>query len=69
MRLRELLPLLTAAEKRGLAARAGTQYFYLFQMAAGARSPSPALARRLVEAEPRLTLEGLRPDIWSREAA
>lgn len=69
MTLRELLPILTAAEKRSLAAAAGTQYIYLFQMAAGARQPSPKLARRLVEADPRLKLADLRPDLWGERVA
>lgn len=69
MTLRDLLPLLTAAEKRSLATSAGTQYIYLFQMAAGARQPSPKLARRLVAADARLTLPDLRPDLWGEQVA
>jgi hypothetical protein len=64
MTLRELLDVLSPAEKKALAERARTEYIYLFQMAAGARQPSPKLARRLVDADPRLTLADLRPDIW-----
>ena len=71
MKLSDLLPTMTPAERETLAAAAGTAPVYLWQIAKGLRSPSPKLARRLVEVEPRLTLAGLRPDIWpaEREAA
>jgi hypothetical protein len=69
MTLRELLDVLSAEEKRSLAAAAQTEYIYLFQLAAGARTPSPKLARRLVEADNRLTLAELRPDIWGQAEA
>ena len=69
MTLRELLDVLTPEEKRSLAARAQTEYIYLFQLAAGARTPSPKLAKRLVEADSRLTLPELRPDIWGEKVA
>jgi transcriptional regulator with XRE-family HTH domain len=71
MKLAELLPNLTRAERDALAAAAGTAPVYLSQIAKGLRSPSPKLARRLVDCEPRLRLSDLRPDIWpaEREAA
>lgn len=71
MNLRELLDVLTPAEKVAFAERVGTSYVYLFQMAGSGvakRRPSPKLARRLVQVEPRLTLAELRPDIWGKAA-
>jgi hypothetical protein len=67
MTLRELLDVLTHEEKVALAEKAETTYIYLFQMAAGARSPSPKLARKLAAADSRLKLADLRPDIWGRQ--
>lgn len=37
----------------------GANQKYLYQIASGVRRPSPALARRLVQADPSLTLEAL----------
>lgn len=37
----------------------GANQKYLYQIATGVRKPSADLARRLVEADPSLTLEGL----------
>lgn len=42
---------------------------YLSQIAHGHRKPSPALCRRLVAAEPRLTLSALRPDVYETAPA
>lgn len=69
MNLRELMDVLTYEEKLELARKADTGYYYLFHMAAGARLPSPRLARKLVEADNRLTLAELRPDIWGDQVA
>jgi len=69
MNMRNLLNELSFAEKLAFAERAGTQYFYLFQIAGGQRSPSPKLCRRLVAADPRLTVGELRPDIWPADGA
>lgn len=51
-----------------LARRAGTSEKYIYQCAEGHRSPSPRLARKLVAADRRLTLEALRPDIYGKAA-
>ncbi len=69
MNLRQLFDAIDAEAKRELAAKVDSNLVYLFQIAGGDRNPSPALARRLVQAEPRLKLHDLRPDIWSKEAA
>lgn len=71
MKLSELFQPMTPAEREAFADAAGIAPAYLWQLATGRRSPSPKLARRLVECEPRLTLAELRPDIWpaEREAA
>lgn len=72
MTLKELMKVLTHEEKHSLARRAETDYIYLFQCAGtgpNSRRPSPALAKRLVAADPRLTLAELRPDIWGDEPA
>lgn len=52
---------LSAAERSALAAKVGCSAKYLYQCARFWRGkrPSPELARELVAAEPRLTLEGL----------
>ena len=39
--------------------KTGANKKYLYQIAVGLRKPSPALARKLVSADKRLTLEGL----------
>ncbi|MFC3457216.1 hypothetical protein [Massilia haematophila] len=50
-------------EALAVAVKSSVGYFYL--IGGGHRRASPRLAKRLVEAEPKLTLSGLRPDIWS----
>ena len=64
MNLAELFAVLTAEEKRTLAAKVDANLVYLFQIAGGDRNPSPKLAQRLAAADSRLTLEALRPDVW-----
>lgn len=68
MNLRDLLNILTPAEKVELAKRAETQHVYLIQCASGFRKPSPALCQRLVAADSRLTLAELRPDVYGAVA-
>jgi hypothetical protein len=57
---------LSPADRTALAKRVGANAVYLYQVAVGFRNKraSPDLCRRLVAAEPRLTLAELRPDIW-----
>ena len=54
-----------------IAGKTGTTLGYLSeQVANGHRKPSPELAKKLVEASSgRLTLFGLRPDLWPEEPA
>lgn len=52
---------LTTTERAALAERVGCSKKYLYQCATGwkGKRPSPDLAKALVEADPRLTLEEL----------
>jgi hypothetical protein len=49
-------------ERLATAVKSSVGYFYL--IAGGHRRPSTDLCKRLVSAEPKLSLEGLRPDVW-----
>lgn len=51
-----------------LAQRVGANPKYLYQCATGRRRPSPELAFRLVECEPRLVFEELYRDARGRAA-
>lgn len=64
MNMREFLQVTKAPEREALAQAANTSVGYFWLIAGGHRKPSPGLCRRLVDAEPRLTLGGLRPDVW-----
>lgn len=50
---------LSPRERADLAAKVGCSHKYLYQCATGRRRASPDLARTIVEADPRLTLEGV----------
>lgn len=50
---------------QALASALGTSVAYISQIAHGHRRASPALARRMVIADKRLTLAKLRPDIYA----
>lgn len=50
-----------------LAEKVGCNHKFLWQCASGRREPSPNMARRLVEADPRLTIEAIYSA--SKEAA
>ena len=57
-----LLDVYEAEGRQGLvrlAKKAGTSAKYLYHCATGRREPSPRMARRLVAADSRLTLEAL----------
>ena len=69
MDLKTLFEELSPGEKILLSQRVPANLNYLFQISGGHRKPSPAMARRLVAADPRLTLEALRPDIWGEQKA
>jgi DNA-binding transcriptional regulator YdaS (Cro superfamily) len=65
MNLQQLLKALPHGQGKQFAARVGTSYPYLYQVAHGIRTPSPDFCKRLVAADERLTLAELRPDIWA----
>jgi hypothetical protein len=69
MNLRDLLRSMSADQKREFAAAIGVSADYLPLLSGGHRNPSPALARRCVEVDSRLTLHELRPDIWDADTA
>jgi len=69
MNLKRLLEILPRGEGKVFAEKVGTAYPYLYQIANGIRKPSPEFCQRLVDADPRLTLEELRPDIWANSAS
>ena len=64
MLLKTLLKEMTKDERKKLAEVADCSFLYLYQVAGGHRLPSVRLAKRLVDADPRLTLHELRPDVW-----
>lgn len=64
MDMKTYLKQATPDEREVTASAAGTSVGYLYLIAGGHRRPSTDLTKRLVEAEPKLTLSGLRPDIW-----
>lgn len=68
MNLLTLKAKLSKAQYTALARKAGTSAGYLDQIAGAHRKPSARLAKRLVAADARLTLESLRPDIYERAA-
>ena len=54
----------TPEEREQLASLVDSTVAYFYQIAGGHKQPGPKLCKRLVSAEPRLTLTELRPDIW-----
>lgn len=65
---------LTIKERTDLAEKAKTKPVYLYQIGKGIRSPSVKLAKRLMDADPRLTWDsiyGKAPDtdLAQKEAA
>lgn len=52
-------------DRKTLAAAAGTSVAYLYLIGGGHRRAGPELCKKLVAAEPKLTLCDLRPDIWA----
>jgi hypothetical protein len=64
----EYLSGLRAAQKKEFAARCGTTYNYLIQVANGHRRASSRLARKFYEASGRVVrLASIRSDIWAEE--
>lgn len=66
--LLQVLEPMSLRERDEFAKRVGRGYAaaYLWMVATGHRRASPSLARALVEADPRLRLDQLRPDVWGR---
>lgn len=56
-------------ERDALAAAVGSSVGYFYLIGGGHRRASAGLCKRLVGAEPKLTLTELRPDIWAVERA
>ena len=54
----------TPVARETLAVTAGTSVAYLYLICGGHRRAGPELCKKLVAAEPKLTLPELRPDIW-----
>ncbi len=52
-------------DRKILADAAGTSVAYLYLIGGGHRRAGPELCKKLVAAEPKLTLCDLRPDIWA----
>lgn len=76
--IRSFIEAIDSDQRQEFADRAGTNTAYLSQLASGHRKASTSLARRLVQAsmqvfpgEPEqwLTLDGIRPDIWTPDEA
>lgn len=54
----------TPEERRALASAVSSSVGYFYLIAGLHKRPGAKLCHALVNAEPRLTLEELRPDIW-----
>lgn len=54
----------TDAERQALAERVDSSVGYFYLIAGLHRRPGTKLCKALVACEPKLTLEGLRPDVW-----
>lgn len=65
MHLRDVWYDMTDPQRAALAASVGVSVGYLYLVVRGHRHASPALSQRLVEADPRLTLPGMRPDVYA----
>jgi len=56
-------------EREALASSVDSSVGYFYLIAGGHRRPSTDLCKRLVHAEPRLSLAALRPDVWGEKHA
>jgi hypothetical protein len=68
MDMRTWLRQATDEERHALAQKVGSSVGYFYLIAGNHRRPGPRLCRALVEAEPKLTLWSLRPDVWEEPA-
>jgi len=64
MDIKTFLKRATPHERQQFAEAAETSVAYLYQIAGKHKLPGAKLCRRLVKANPLLTLQELRPDIW-----
>lgn len=75
MNLKKWLKGTTSNEREEVCRLADTKVRYLFQLSCGHRLASPKLTQKLVYAsavvtpDRRLTLDGIRPDIWGGGAS
>lgn len=69
MDMKTFLQQAAPAEREALAATVKSSVGYFYLIGGGHRRASPGLCKRLVEAEPKLTLWGLRPDVWAPPVA
>jgi len=65
MDMKTYLQQATPDEREALAITVKSSVGYFYLIGGGHRRASPKLCKRLVAAEPKLTLSGLRPDIWA----
>lgn len=52
-------------EREALASAVSSSVGYFYLIGGKHKKPGPNLCQKLVEAEPKLTLSELRPDIWT----
>lgn len=67
MNIKNFLQQATPDERETLAKAVESSVGYFYLLAGGHRKPSAGLCKKLVEAEPKLVLSDLRPDIWAPE--
>lgn len=65
MDMKNYLKQAAPCDRKTLADAAGTSVAYLYLIGGGHRRAGPELCKKLVAAEPKLTLCDLRPDIWT----
>lgn len=54
----------TPEQREALAQEVKSSVAYFYQIAGGHKQPSTKLSRAIAEADPRITLSELRPDVW-----
>lgn len=67
MDMKTYLKQATPEERQALASEVDSSVAYFYQIAGDHKKPGPKLCKKLVKAEPRLTLAELRPEIWASE--
>jgi hypothetical protein len=68
MDMKTYLQQATPEDREGLAAAVKSSVGYFYLIGGGHRRASSGLCKKLVAAEPKLTLFELRPDIWAAPA-